>query len=246
MKLYFAVVMCLCFSLCLAQDKTVYLASLEWPPYTGSTLPHEGASVAVVRSMYKSMGYKVVVDYMPWSDTVRQGMDESSKYSGYFPVYRSKQRDGACAYSEPIGFSALGFAYHQEAYFPVKSLDDLSKVAPIGVVTDYANHDSFDARVKLGEILVAQSATDADNLKKLAQRKLPMVVIDEHVMHYLLKNDAELKPYSKQLQFHEWLLDEKRLYVCFKSTEMARHHLNQLNKGEEKVNMRRFFKESLR
>ena len=33
-----------------AQDKTVHIATLDWPPYTGSELPAGGATTEVIRA----------------------------------------------------------------------------------------------------------------------------------------------------------------------------------------------------
>lgn len=229
-----------------ADSKTVYLASLEWPPYTGEKLNHQGASVAVAKSMFKVMGYNLVVDYMPWTDAIKKGSDPDSKYMGFFPVYESKVRDKQCHYSEPIGFSPLGFAQLNSFQIPLGSMDDLSKVAPIGVVKDYFNSEEFDHRARLGEILTLEAKTDVQNLKRLGEGEIPLAVIDRHVMDYLLDTDDSLIRYQNQIGFNDMLLEEKRLFICFKKTKKAISTLEIFNRGVDKINMRQFFKESLR
>mgnify|MGYP000554002769 CR=1 FL=1 len=240
------VLTCLISSAAIADNKTVYLVSLEWPPYTGEMLNHQGASVAVARSMFEAMGYNLVVDFMPWSDAIKVGSDPKSKYMGFFPIYQSKTRDEQCHYSEPIGFSPLGFAQLKSLQLPLENMDDLSGVAPIGVVKDYFNSEEFDARAKLGEILTVEAETDLKNLIQLGQNELPLIVIDRHVMDYLLGAENALQPYRNNISFNKMLLEEKRLYICFKKTPDAIQTLQVFNRGVEKINMRDFFNESLR
>ena len=49
----------------LAQDKTIVVSTLEWPPYTGSGLRHEGATTEVVRQAFAAAGYDIKVVFRP-------------------------------------------------------------------------------------------------------------------------------------------------------------------------------------
>ena len=39
------------------EQRTVHLASLDWPPYAGSSLPGGGASVTVLRAALADLGF---------------------------------------------------------------------------------------------------------------------------------------------------------------------------------------------
>ncbi len=76
-------------------------------------------------------------------------------------------------------------------------------------------------------------------------------MIDKHVLSYLLDELSESSKHSHTtmkdtIVFNDKLLDEKRLYLCFKNTKDAKLAKDIFNKGIEKVNMRAFFNESLR
>ncbi|MDX1269724.1 MAG: hypothetical protein R3311_20295, partial [Oceanisphaera sp.] len=67
-----------------ARADTLYLASLEWPPYSGPDLPAQGVSVAIVRAAIEAMGHELVVEFFPWSRAVSMGRN-TEQYTGYFP-----------------------------------------------------------------------------------------------------------------------------------------------------------------
>ena len=54
------------------QAETIQLTSLEWPPYTGSELPQQGASMAVVEAAFDAMGHDLEVRFLPWQRAVDQ------------------------------------------------------------------------------------------------------------------------------------------------------------------------------
>ena len=100
--------------LSLAADKTVYLTSLDWPPYSSKALDQQGASVAVAKEAFKAMGYQLKVDFFPWSRSVALAKDSGSKYSGYFPEYYSDDTAKDFVYSDAMGSGPLGFAERKD------------------------------------------------------------------------------------------------------------------------------------
>lgn len=43
-----------------------------------------GASAAVVKGAYEAMGYKVVIEFLPWNRAVQMAKSDPS-FAGYFP-----------------------------------------------------------------------------------------------------------------------------------------------------------------
>ncbi|WP_230425637.1 hypothetical protein [Spartinivicinus ruber] len=82
--------------------ETVYLTSLDWPPYTGKKLKQQGASVAVAKAVFKAAGYDLVVEFYPWKRAVDLAKDDP-KYAGYFPEYYAAELAQNFTFSEPIG-----------------------------------------------------------------------------------------------------------------------------------------------
>ncbi len=230
--------------------RTIYMTSLEWPPYSGEKLNHQGASVAVAKSLFEDMGYELVVDFYPWSKAIKLGLDPSSKYVGYFPEYYAQSLDKKCNFSDSMGFSPLGFAHLKNSYVKWDTLDDIAKLSAIGTVKDYVNSRELDARIGNGNIKAIEAQDDMSNIKKLLSGELPLIVIDQHVLGFLLEelenNNKQHSIANSSIVFNEKLLEEKKLYLCFKKTKNAKMARDTFNQGIEKVNMRSFFNESLR
>ena len=169
-------------------DKTVYLTSLDWPPYSGKALKEQGASVAVAKAAFKAMGYTLVVEFFPWSRAVNLAKSGSSKYMGYFPEYYSDDVAKEFIYSAEMGSGPLGFVEQTSKPINWRTMDDLSRYK-IGVVRDYVNTAEFDARVASGKIKVEAVTADVNNIQKVSSGRLDLAVIDKNVMAYLFANE---------------------------------------------------------
>lgn len=238
---------CLCFfvsQFAVADDKTVHLTSLDWPPYSGKDLPGGGASIQVARAAFEAMGYTLKVDFYPWSRAVALAKDEGSKYAGYFPEYYSDGVAKEFNYSDVMGNGPLGFAERSDKPIDWSSHDDLSNFS-IGVVQDYVNEAEFDKRVASGKIKVQAVTSDATNLVKLVNGRIDMAVVDSNVMDYLIKTDNRLKGKGDQLQFNKKMLEDKKLYVCFKKNAMGEELLKVFNEGLKKIDVNAIMKKGM-
>jgi len=199
----------------LPDSKVVKLASLNWPPYTSSGLPEQGATVAVLKAAFSEMGYQLQVEFFPWSRAVYLANDEDNEYAGYFPEYFDEAVSKKFIYSESIGNSPLGFV--EKSVQPVSwhSLNDL-KGLRIGVVKDYVNSADFDRMVDTGELQVSEVVADKLNIRKVAYGRIQLAVIDKNLLNFMLNNDAELQDIKHSVQMNDHLLEIKKLFVCFK------------------------------
>jgi polar amino acid transport system substrate-binding protein len=219
-----------------AQDKTIHLTSLDWPPYSGASLSEQGASVAVARAAAKAMGYELKVQFLPWARAVALAADPASGVVGYFPEYHSSDVAERFLLSDPIGSGPLGLAEQRAAPVAWSSLADL-KPHTIGTVRDYVNTEEFDRMAAAGELKVEAVNDDATNLRKVAAGRLPLAVIDRHVMGYLLANDAALKSDADKLQFNARLLEDKQLYIAFQRSPQGEAAARVINEGLKKIDV---------
>jgi polar amino acid transport system substrate-binding protein len=176
------------------------LASLEWLPYVGAQLEHEGWSGYVADTAARHFGYRVEIDYFPWTRAMQTG-SRDEHYAGYFPAYYTDERAKSCYFSAPIGNSTVGFAYLKSAPLQWSSLEDLA-LLKIGVVAGFSNGPAFDAMVKDGRMKADVSPNDMLNLRKLLAHRVDAVVIDKLVMRYLLATDPVLARESERFAFH--------------------------------------------
>ncbi|SNR92471.1 amino acid ABC transporter substrate-binding protein, PAAT family [Azospirillum sp. RU38E] len=204
----------------MAQAQTgpsVRLASLDWPPFTGPNLPHQGRSTAIVQAALAGAGLALQVEFLPWQRALTSGLQDPD-FHGYFPEYRDATMARHCLLSDPIGNSPLGFAERADAPFAWTQLADLAN-RRIGTVRGYVNNPEFDALAAAGGLTVEPAVDDATNLRKLAAGRLDLVVIDSNVLSYLLATDPDLIPHRAALRLNGRLLEEKSLHVCFRNDE---------------------------
>lgn len=197
-----------------AEQEKVLLTSLDWPPYTGADLKDQGASVAVAKAAFAAMGYELVVEFYPWRRAVQLAKN-NPRYDGYFPEYYDQDYEADFIFSEAMGSGPLGFAERKDKPITWNSLDDLRDIS-IGVVSDYVNTAEFDARMNDGRLKTSAAGSDLINLQKLSGGRIDLAVIDQHVLNYLLNTAPELKPIRDKIQFNGRLLEDKKLYICFK------------------------------
>ena len=214
----------------------VKLTSLDWPPFSGASLPLKGATSAVVEDAFKAAGDKASVEFLPWQEAVDTAMKKPG-YVGYFPEYYSKELAAdRCLFSKSIGNSPLGFVENKGAPVKWKKLADLQG-KPIGTVEGYVNEAEFDHMAAAGELTVQPAADDVTNLKKVASGELALAVIDRNVMDYLLNFDASLKDARAKLQFNEKPLENKDLFICFRKDKDGEAAAARFEKGLAKINV---------
>lgn len=225
---------CVCASA--VAERTVYLTSLSWPPYSDQALDQQGASVAVAKAAFAAMGYNLVVEFFPWSRAVNLAKDTNSKYAGYFPEYYSDDIAKEFTFSQPMGSGPLGFVESSAKPVTWTSLDDLSKYQ-IGVVKDYVNTSDFDARVAAGTLRVSEVISDKNNVMKAAFGRIDMAVIDKNVLEYMARTDPEVTALKDKFQFNAKLLEDKKLYVCFKNANKDIADI--FNEGLKKIDVQK-------
>ncbi|OYQ32388.1 hypothetical protein CHU95_16425 [Niveispirillum lacus] len=199
---------------------TVRLSSLDWPPFSGESLPNRGLSTAIVERTLKRAGLALAVEFMPWQRAVNTGL-RTPGYAGYFPEYQTAASEAKCLLSTPIGSSPLGFAERVGAPVSWRSLSDLAG-RRIGTVRGYVNTDAFDRAAADGILTVEPAVDDATNLRKLAAGRLDMAVIDGNVLSHLLATDPDLRSLRTGLRFNDRLLEDKSLHVCFRPDVVGR------------------------
>lgn len=200
--------------------KTMRLASLEWLPYVGVHLEQAGWSSYVADLAARQFGYRVAVEYFPWTRAMQLGTKDKG-YAGYFPAYYTEERARNCYFSAPIGSSTVGFVHLKGNPLHWSTMQDLTTLK-IGVVAGFSNGPAFDAMVTEGRLQVDASPNDTLNLRKLLANRVDAVVIDKLVLRYLLATDVGLARESDRFAFHEKPLAELPLHICFQRTPAGR------------------------
>lgn len=224
-----------------AGEKTVVLASLDWPPYSGQKIFRNGASSEVIRAAFKAVGYDVEIRYFPWKRAIQEAL-VNPDVDGVFPEYHNFEREKWFLFSKSIGKSPLGLAAHVERSFHWDEMKDLIGLK-IGVVSGYVNTEEFDAMMAAGILQVESSVSDVINLRKLLGRRVDLSVVDPNVLEYYLHNDPMLRKRKSELETVSQLLDIHDLHVCFKKGEDGDKLLRLFNQGLGQVHSMRIQRE---
>lgn len=184
-----------------------------------------GASTDAVTSTFNKAGVSAEVKVFPWNRAVWLAA-ESSKWIGVYPEYYSADIDAdkngdRCLFSESFGSSPVGFLKRQDSTFSWSSHNDL-KAYVIGVVRGYVNEEKLDAMIAAGEIKDNLAEDDSGNILQVAAQRADAIVIDKHVFRYLREHDPRVAEVAGGLVFHNKLLVEHGLHVCFENTNAGR------------------------
>jgi polar amino acid transport system substrate-binding protein len=195
------------------QSPMVYLATLEWPPYSSEHLPNGGETVEKVVSVFKRMGYDPQIEFLPWSRAVRGTSGVSPTYLGFFPEYPSE--NSHFMFSDSLGESVIGLVHKKSRKLDVTTFTALTKYR-LGVVKDYINTPEIDRLIQSGAIKPNVAINDRQNLVSLLNDEIDIAVIDERVMLYILENDTELKLRAKaKFVFDKTLSRRQTLHLAF-------------------------------
>lgn len=157
----------------------VLIATGEWPPYSGESLPRNGVASAIVASALKLMGYAPDFRFMPW-ERAEASAGENEMNDGVratFPYILASPRDRDFYYSKPILDVESSVFYNRDATpaaGQIKKLGDLSafSVVPIRGYRYPPQAERFlNSKIK-------PVPTNKDAFKLLLTSKEPLVVIE--------------------------------------------------------------------
>jgi polar amino acid transport system substrate-binding protein len=209
--------------------------TLDWPPYLSKNLPQEGFGVEILKQAFKAEGYdNIQVNFLPWSRALAL-VEEKGEYIGCLLAYYSKERAEKFIYSDSVISGPIQFAMRNDNIIKWGKLEEL-KNHRIGIVQDYVNSPELDQLIASKKLLADPSVSDANNLLKLASKRIDLAVVDTNVFTYLLKTSPPLKAYKDQLQISPKVLDEKKLYILFSKSEKGQKFADIFNKGLKKIN----------
>jgi polar amino acid transport system substrate-binding protein len=218
-----------------AAEDALVLATLEWPPYVGASLPHEGLSTYIVKYVATQLGWQTRISYYPWTRAIMMG-ETGEGYTGYFPSYFSTKRDRECFLSNSLGDSVVGFAYLKDSRFDWADLGSLRGLK-LGVVQGYQNGEAFDNMARAGKIRTDVAPTDVSNLRKLLAQRVDAAVIDKSVLRYLLATEPSLQADKERILFHDKELASLSLHICFRRTAEGRAMQSRFNAVLAKTNL---------
>ncbi|MCZ4279965.1 transporter substrate-binding domain-containing protein [Kiloniella laminariae] len=100
------------------------LVTGNYPPYTTEQRKGGGLVTEVVRHVFSHMGYETSVDFLPW----KRGyvLAERGDFVATFPYLRTKEREAAFFFSDPVIEWRSKVFVHRKANIDFENLSDLA------------------------------------------------------------------------------------------------------------------------
>ena len=230
-KLFVALLTGLCLSAMptYAQDRTVRLASFQWPPYASEQISQQGTVTDTLRRAFAAVGYTLVVEFQP-GRRANAMTAAGNAVAGYFPEYFTPELDRRWLLSEPIGGSPLGLAQRVDNPVPWAVPEHL-KPYSIGILEDDVVGGAFGRRISQGDQKVEPAADDTGNLMRLASGRVDLAMIDSLTFAYLMANDPRLSSSRGLLAMNPRLIEQRSLHVAFRKTREGRQFAKLLAEG---------------
>ena len=203
--------------------ETWRIASIEWPPYAGSTLKDGGIAIRDLQLLLKRVDVDLVVDYMPWTRALT--VARSAAYVGYFPAWPEEVQTGF-APSQAISQSVVGAVMLAGASHDWASLEDLFDRHRVGFVGSYVYPIDIQKEI-LEHYQVEDGAENEQDLARvLAAGRVDVALTDPGVLqHVAAQFSITDKPFKVRV-FHQHPL--VLAFTKHKGFEARRDLLNRL------------------
>lgn len=189
-----------------AAAKTIVAVADPYPPYLDPQDPKGGIAVEIIRAAYKTQGYTLQLEIMPWA-RAEKGVKEG-RYDVLLNVWRTEARAQELLFSTPYAVSKIKFIKLKGDPFEYTGLDSL-KGKRIGTVRGYGYGDAFNSSTLFSKNEVNEVSL---NLKKLILKRIDLTLEDEITAKFLLKlNEPEL---ATQVEFTTHSLSDNPLYIA--------------------------------
>lgn len=166
----------------LASDKTIQLATVEFPPYYGSSLDRQGFISEIIVTAFERSGHKVETIFLPWQRAIDG--TKSGKYAALYTMWYREDREEWFAFSDPLTPNEVGLLKRVDSKISYSDFTDL-KPYKIGTVKGYSNPKDFDE----ANLNVAPVAEDRINILKLLRKRVDLVLIDKITGQHILNTE---------------------------------------------------------
>ena len=166
-----------------ALDRTITIATGEYPPWVGSSLPHQGYVNHIIKEAFASQGLEVGFIYLPWKrafEETRQGKFDATSY-----WYDNDERREAMLFSDTVITNRIVFFQRQDA--PKVQWKNVEDLAPyrmsitLGYTYSQEFYGAIDSKI-LNPIIVS---SDVQNLKLLMAKRVDFFATDEMSGYYM-------------------------------------------------------------
>jgi polar amino acid transport system substrate-binding protein len=207
--------------------RTITIATGEFPPWAGSSLPQGGYVNHIVREAFASQGVKVEFIYQPWKrayEEARQGKFDATSY-----WYESAERRKSMLFSEAlINNRTVFFQRRENADIHWNTLSDLHSYR-MSATLGFTYTDEFYRAIDNEVISPIMVPSDVQNLKLLMAERIDIFATDEMSGFYMA---AQLSIDPRKLKVVERPLTTPDGYLLASKTNAdSRLLINTFNRG---------------
>ena len=159
---------------CFAEN-TVSMTSDPWPPFADPSHPHGGLSVEIARAAFKTQGYTVTMDFLPWARVLE--MARRGDYDVIVGGWMREDRREIFLYSDPFVVNEIRFIKRVGDPFQYRGIESLEGLR-IGVVRSYSYADDL---AKYPELVLDPTSDFITNVRKLVAGRVDITLEDEIV-----------------------------------------------------------------
>lgn len=212
-----AVILLISAMICIAEEKIIVAAANPWPPFVDPAHPKEGFTLEIIRAAFKTQGYIVQMEYVPWARAeygVRVG-----KYDFLPDAWMTEKRKKYLLFSQPYAVNEVKFIKVKDDPFEFNGLESLNGKI-VGTVRGYGYGNEFLTATNFKR---EQADDFITNIKKLTHRskRIDLTLEDEIVARIsIAQEDSNL---MTLVHFTENSLSSNALHVaCGKKSSMPR------------------------
>lgn len=197
-------------------DNIVHLAAIEREPYAGAALPDEGYVPEVARAAFARSGYQVQTTFYP-PDRARH-LAESGEVDGWMPVHADPALKEEFILSAPLPGDQLGLLKRKDS--PTRLPTDAAR-RPAAALEALAGQRlgitrgslSGAAAAAVAPLRTERVALDLQNLDKLANGRVDLVMIDKYLAADLMA--LQRPQYIGKLEFLNPVLFPSSFHLAF-------------------------------
>lgn len=211
-----------------ANGKTISIATGDYAPYAGETLPHQGIGLRIIREAYASQGIRVEYRFFPWIRAMNNVRNGEFDASGVW--FKTSKREREFLFSVPV-FETKQVLFHlKRKHFEWHNMADLSAFR-IGATQGYSYGESFDVAERDGTIELHRVSNDVMNFRKLLTERIDIVPVSREVGYYLLSRKFS-EDEQQQITHHPRPTRKTSpLHLIFRKDSSSQHWIDSFAQG---------------
>ena len=180
-----AVLLLCCYSLS-AQQKSLAIATVEYPPYSSKSLPEYGYVNHIVSTAFENAGYDVNFVFLPWSRALHGAKAGDFDLVSYANYNESRTED--FIHSTSFGEETIVFLANKNV--EPKNWKNLNELAGyrFGATRNYTYSKEYWDFVETLETPPSIVNTDMQNMLMLVMKRIDLFPVDQVVADHLVRD----------------------------------------------------------